>query len=51
MRIVETAEDFDAALESATREALNAFGDDKFLVEKFVVQPRHVEVQVQPQAV
>jgi 3-methylcrotonyl-CoA carboxylase alpha subunit len=46
MRVVETAEDFDAALESATREALNAFGDDKFLVEKFVVQPRHVEVQV-----
>merc|ERR1711865_331016 len=46
MRVVETAEDFGAALESATREALNAFGDDKFLVEKFVVQPRHVEVQV-----
>eukprot|EP00658_Telonema_sp_P-2_P029312 TRINITY_DN2230_c0_g1_i4.p1 TRINITY_DN2230_c0_g1~~TRINITY_DN2230_c0_g1_i4.p1 ORF type:complete len:505 (-),score=131.57 TRINITY_DN2230_c0_g1_i4:163-1677(-) len=46
MRIVHTAQDFDSQLESATREALNAFGDDQFIVEKFVEQPRHVEVQV-----
>jgi len=46
MRIVTKPEDFEAQLESAKNESLKAFDDDKFLVEKFVERPRHVEVQV-----
>ncbi|MDE2466179.1 MAG: acetyl/propionyl/methylcrotonyl-CoA carboxylase subunit alpha [Alphaproteobacteria bacterium] len=46
MRYVERAQDFDAALEGARREAKAAFGDARVLVEKFVSQPRHIEVQV-----
>ncbi|MDE1985313.1 MAG: ATP-grasp domain-containing protein [Alphaproteobacteria bacterium] len=46
MRRVDVAEDFEAALESAQREAKSAFGDDRVLIEKYVSQPRHVEVQV-----
>ena len=46
MRICLTAEDFDAQLDSAKREAMKSFGDEVMLLEKFVVDPRHVEVQV-----
>ncbi|RTL62900.1 MAG: acetyl-CoA carboxylase biotin carboxylase subunit [Hyphomicrobiales bacterium] len=46
MRLVETAQDFAAALESAQREAQAAFGDARILIEKVVVAPRHIEVQV-----
>ena len=46
MRAVERAEDFDAALTGAKREAGAAFGDDAMLIERFVTEPRHVEVQV-----
>jgi len=46
MRQVHSPEDFDAALAAAKREALSAFGDDDMLVEKYLEQPRHVEVQV-----
>jgi 3-methylcrotonyl-CoA carboxylase alpha subunit len=46
MRIVERSEDFIAALESCKREAINSFGDDKVLVEKYLIRPRHVEIQV-----
>ncbi|XP_071949650.1 methylcrotonoyl-CoA carboxylase subunit alpha, mitochondrial-like [Antedon mediterranea] len=46
MRIVPTVSDFDEALASARREALKSFDDDVMLVEKFVENPRHVEVQV-----
>ncbi len=46
MRIVWSADDFDSALAATRREALNAFGDDKILVEKFLTGPRHVEIQV-----
>lgn len=46
MRIVERAEDFAAALESCKREAINSFGDDNVLVEKYVQRPRHIEIQV-----
>ena len=46
MRIVESAGDFNDALAAAQREAANAFGDDRMLVEKFLAAPRHVEVQV-----
>jgi 3-methylcrotonyl-CoA carboxylase alpha subunit len=46
MRRVDAAKDFDDALESAKREAGNAFGDDRVLIEKYIQSPRHIEVQV-----
>jgi 3-methylcrotonyl-CoA carboxylase alpha subunit len=46
MRLVEAAEGFQAALESARSEARSAFGNADVLVEKFVAKPRHIEVQV-----
>jgi len=46
MRRVDKAIDFEAALESAKREARSAFGDDRVLIEKFILNPRHVEIQV-----
>ncbi|KAL5535926.1 hypothetical protein ACEPAF_4020 [Sanghuangporus sanghuang] len=46
MRIVHSAEEFPDALESAKREAQKSFGDVRVLVEKYIVRPRHVEVQV-----
>jgi 3-methylcrotonyl-CoA carboxylase alpha subunit len=46
MRIVHSAADFEEALESAKREALKSFSDERVLVEKYIVKPRHVEVQV-----
>ncbi|WP_299962774.1 biotin carboxylase N-terminal domain-containing protein [uncultured Roseobacter sp.] len=46
MRLVEGAGDFAAALASARSEARTAFGNADVLVERFVSQPRHIEVQV-----
>ncbi|WP_442957780.1 acetyl/propionyl/methylcrotonyl-CoA carboxylase subunit alpha [Polaromonas sp.] len=46
MRAVDKAGDFDAALASCKREAINSFGDDAVLVEKYVQRPRHIEIQV-----
>ena len=46
MRIVETTQDFEAALGSCKREAINSFGDDAVLIEKYVQRPRHIEIQV-----
>jgi geranyl-CoA carboxylase alpha subunit len=46
MRLVRAAKDLDAALASAGSEAVAAFGDGRVLLEKAVVSPRHVEVQV-----
>ncbi|MGP9821225.1 ATP-binding protein [Salinarimonas sp. NSM] len=46
MRRVDKVADFDAALASAQREAQGAFGDPRVLVEKYVLAPRHVEIQV-----
>ena len=46
MRICLTEREFDTQLESAKREAMKSFGDEVMLLEKFVVDPRHVEVQV-----
>jgi len=46
MRLVEKANDFADALESARSEAAKAFGNDAVLVEKYIQQPRHIEVQV-----
>ncbi len=46
MRQVLNPNDFDEALAAAKREASSSFGDDAMLVEKYLQQPRHVEVQV-----
>jgi 3-methylcrotonyl-CoA carboxylase alpha subunit len=46
MRRVDDAEGFDDALESAKREAASSFGDDRVLIEKYILSPRHIEVQV-----
>jgi 3-methylcrotonyl-CoA carboxylase alpha subunit len=46
MRVVEREADFAAALESAQREAANAFGDARVMIEKLIEMARHVEVQV-----
>ena len=46
MRIVEKAVDFAAALASCKREAASSFGDDRVLVEKYLVRPRHIEIQI-----
>jgi len=46
MRVVERPEDFSAELAGAKRESLASFGDDRVLIEKYLVRPRHVELQV-----
>ena len=46
MRIVEKSQDFAEALGSCQREAINSFGDDAVLIEKYVQRPRHIEIQV-----
>jgi 3-methylcrotonyl-CoA carboxylase alpha subunit len=46
MRRVDDAKGFDDALESAKREAASSFGDDRVLIEKYILSPRHIEVQV-----
>ncbi len=46
MRRVDSAKEFAAALAGAQREAANAFGDQKVLLEKYLVKPRHIEIQV-----
>src|SRR5882672_4042222 len=46
MRIVNASAEFDAALASCKREAINSFGDDAVLIERYVTRPRHIEIQV-----
>jgi 3-methylcrotonyl-CoA carboxylase alpha subunit len=46
MRRVDAAKVFDDALESCKREAASSFGDDRVLIEKYILSPRHIEVQV-----
>ena len=46
MRIVRDAAGFDEALASARREAANAFGDERVILERYVDHPRHIEFQV-----
>ncbi|AFM18269.1 acetyl/propionyl-CoA carboxylase, alpha subunit [Mycolicibacterium chubuense NBB4] len=46
MRVVHDAGELPAALASARREAASAFGDDTLFLERFVLNPRHIEVQV-----
>ena len=46
MRVVSSAAEFADAFAATKRESLNAFGDDTLLLERFIENPRHVEVQV-----
>ncbi len=46
MRLVERPEEFLSALEGAQREGQASFGDPACLIEKYVTQPRHIEIQV-----
>lgn len=46
MRVAFTMSEFESQLESARREALKSFADQAMLLERFVVEPRHVEVQI-----
>ena len=46
MRRVDRSADFADALASCRREAAAAFGDDRVLIEKYVLNPRHIEVQI-----
>ncbi|MDQ3206296.1 MAG: acetyl/propionyl/methylcrotonyl-CoA carboxylase subunit alpha [Pseudomonadota bacterium] len=46
MRIVRDSDEFIPSLESCQREARNAFGRDRVLLERYVQRPRHIEIQV-----
>jgi 3-methylcrotonyl-CoA carboxylase alpha subunit len=46
MRRVDDPADFADALSSCKREAASSFGDDRVLIEKYILSPRHIEVQV-----
>ena len=46
MRRVDDPADFAELLESCRREAASSFGDDRVLIEKYILSPRHIEVQV-----
>lgn len=46
MKVVERDEDLAHALASAQREAQSSFGDSRMLLEKYVLKPRHVEIQI-----
>jgi acetyl/propionyl-CoA carboxylase alpha subunit len=46
MKIVRAADELQAAIESAAREAMKAFGDDRLLLERYIEEPRHVEFQI-----
>ena len=46
MRLVEDPKEFKAALEGAQREGQASFGDPVCLIEKYITQPRHIEIQV-----
>ncbi len=46
MRIVRESAEFQPALDSCRREAANAFGRDRVLLERYIQSPRHIEIQV-----
>lgn len=46
MRRVDAMAEFASALQAARREAANAFGDDRVFLERLVIRPRHIEVQI-----
>src|SRR3978361_2382172 len=46
MRRVDTSADFAAALASCKREAASSFGDDHVLLERYILNPRHIEIKI-----
>lgn len=46
MRIVENAEEFEDLMHAAVREATASFGDGSVFIEKYISQPRHIEIQI-----
>jgi len=46
MRVVNTESELSEAIESARREALNSFGDERLLIEKYLADAHHIEIQV-----
>ncbi len=46
MRIVEKAEDLEAQMKAAKNEAMTSFGDDQVFIEKYVANPKHIEIQI-----
>lgn len=46
MKLAQSSKEFVSQLESAKRESLKAFGDDRVILEKYITSPRHIEVQV-----
>ena len=46
MRVVSSDGEFESAFRDASSEALNAFGDDRLYLEKYLERPRHIEVQI-----
>jgi len=46
MRLVHSDAEFDSAFRDASSEAMNAFGDDRLYFEKYLVRPRHIEIQI-----
>jgi acetyl-CoA carboxylase, biotin carboxylase subunit len=46
MRLVESADEFASALEAAKRESFKFFADDSIYIEKYIEDPKHIEVQV-----
>ena len=50
MKLARTKDEFMDALNSARREAMAAFGDDRMILERFIEVPRHIEVQIMADA-
>ena len=46
MRIVHEEQEFESGIKAAKSEARNSFGDDRVYIEKYLVEPRHVEFQI-----
>lgn len=46
IRIVEKAEELESQINAAKQEALSAFANDEIYIEKFVVNPKHIEIQI-----
>ena len=46
MRIVETADEIESAFRMAQGEALAAFNDGRVFIERYIMQPRHIEIQI-----
>ena len=46
MRIVNKRQELELNLKAAQSEALNSFGDDRVFIEKYITNPRHIEIQI-----